>query len=156
ANRNSSPTFTGAGAPSRLEVGDFFRREVKVGKLSDDEFARIKKHPALGEAILREVRPIEPIEPLLAGIRSHHERIDGKGYPDGLAGDDIPLFGKIIAVADAFDAMTSDRPYRKGMDIRQAADILRKGKGTQWDSELVDLFLKHLQEEKLLSTSAAS
>ncbi|KYD29794.1 hypothetical protein B4109_1190 [Geobacillus stearothermophilus] len=129
---------------------------LKVGKLSDDEFARIKKHPALGEAILRDVRPIEPIEPLLAGIRSHHERIDGKGYLDGLAGDDIPLFGKIIAVADAFDAMTSDRPYRKGMDIHQAADILRKGKGTQWDSELVDLFLKHLQEEKLLSTSAAS
>ncbi|AST00230.1 phosphohydrolase [Geobacillus thermocatenulatus] len=129
---------------------------LKDGKLSDDEFAWIKKHPALGEAILREVRPIEPIEPLLAGIRSHHERIDGKGYPDGLTGNDIPLFGKIIAVADAFDAMTSDRPYRKGMDIRQAADILRKGKGTQWDSELVDLFLKHLQEEKLLSTSAAS
>ncbi|MGG2973596.1 HD domain-containing phosphohydrolase [Geobacillus stearothermophilus] len=105
---------------------------------------------------MREIRPIEAIEPLLASIRSHHERIDGKGYPDGVAGDDIPLFGKIIAVADAFDAMTSDRPYRKGMDIRQAADILRKGKGTQWDSELVDLFLKHLQEEKLLSTSAAS
>lgn len=129
---------------------------LKEGKLSDDEFAWIKKHPALGEAILREVRPIEPIEPLLAGIRPHHERMDGKGYPDGLAGDDIPLFGKIIAVADAFDAMTSDRPYRKGMDIHQAADILRKGKGTQWDGELVDLFLKHLKEERLLSTSAAS
>ncbi|MFC0298922.1 MULTISPECIES: HD domain-containing phosphohydrolase [Geobacillus] len=96
----------------------------------------------------------EVYQPIVHNV--YHERIDGKGYPDGLTGDDIPLFGKIIAVADAFDAMTSDRPYRKGMDIHQAADILRKGKGTQWDGELVDLFLKHLKEERLLSTSAAS
>ncbi|MEW5323054.1 HD-GYP domain-containing protein [Geobacillus thermoleovorans] len=129
---------------------------LKDGKLSDDEFAWIKKHPALGEAILREVRPIEPIEPLLAGIRSHHERIDGKGYPDGLTGDEIPLFGKIIAVADAFDAMTSDRPYRKGMDIRQAADILKNGKGTQWDEEIVDVFLQYVEQQLLPSPTAVS
>ncbi len=126
---------------------------LKDGKLSDDEFAWIKKHPALGEAILREVRPIEP---LLPGIRSHHKRIDGKGYPDGLAGDEIPLFGNIIAVADAFDAMTSDRPYRKGMDIRQAADILTNGKGTQWDEEIVDVFLQYVEQQLLPSSTAVS
>lgn len=64
----------------------------------------------------------------MPGVRSHHERYDGKGYPDGLAGEDIPLFGRIIAVADAFDAMTSDRPYRKGLEPNQALEILEQGR----------------------------
>ncbi|MCL6585462.1 MAG: HD-GYP domain-containing protein, partial [Anoxybacillus sp.] len=118
---------------------------LKDGRLTDEEFAWIKKHPVLGENILRQVQPIEEVKDLLPGIRSHHERIDGKGYPDGLKGEQIPLFGRIIAVADAFDAMTSDRPYRKGMSVETAVSILLSGKGTQWDAEMVDHFVAHLQ-----------
>nr|WP_148660365.1 HD-GYP domain-containing protein [Anoxybacillus amylolyticus] len=118
---------------------------LKDGRLTDEEFAWIKKHPVLGENILQQVQPIEEVKDLLPGIRSHHERIDGKGYPDGLKGEQIPLFGRIIAVADAFDAMTSDRPYRKGMSVETAVSILLSGKGTQWDAEMVDHFVAHLQ-----------
>ncbi|MNR52893.1 Cyclic di-GMP phosphodiesterase response regulator RpfG [compost metagenome] len=81
--------------------------------------------------------------PYLSGVRSHHERYDGKGYPDGLAGTAIPLHGRIIAVADAYDAMTSDRPYRKGMDHERALAILEQGRGTQWDPEFAGLFLAY-------------
>ncbi|MNJ77214.1 Cyclic di-GMP phosphodiesterase response regulator RpfG [compost metagenome] len=87
--------------------------------------------------------------PFLPGVRSHHERYDGKGYPDGLQGEEIPLFGRIIAVADAFDAMTSDRPYRKGLDTKTAIVILEEGRSTQWDPHFADLFVeayrKHLK-----------
>ncbi|MFD1910136.1 HD-GYP domain-containing protein [Paenibacillus rhizoplanae] len=79
--------------------------------------------------------------PFLGGVRSHHERYDGHGYPDGLAGMNIPLHGRIIAVADAYDAMTSDRPYRKGMDHERALGILEQGSGSQWDPEFAGLFL---------------
>jgi len=119
---------------------------LKDGKLTDEEFAWIKKHPVLGEDIIRQVQPLEEVEDLLPGIRSHHERIDGKGYPDGLSGDNIPLFGRIIAVADAFDAMTSDRPYRKGMSVERATEVLLEGRGTQWDAQIVDCFVRFLQE----------
>ncbi|MCL9970901.1 HD domain-containing protein [Anoxybacillus kestanbolensis] len=121
---------------------------LKDGKLTDEEFAWIKKHPVLGENIIRQVQPIEEVQDLLPGIRSHHERIDGKGYPDGLKGEDIPLFGRIIAVADAFDAMTSDRPYRKGMHVEKAVSILLEGRGTQWDAQMVDCFIAFLQERE--------
>ncbi|WP_116429494.1 HD-GYP domain-containing protein, partial [Klebsiella pneumoniae] len=77
-----------------------------------EEYLTIQRHPVLGEHILQHVQPAQSIKPFLSGVRSHHERYDGKGYPDQLAGERIPLFGRIIAVADAFDAMTSDRPYR--------------------------------------------
>ncbi len=114
---------------------------LKDGRLTDEEFEAIKSHPVTGEAILRSVEPKEAMGPLLPGVRSHHERYDGKGYPDGLSGEDIPLFGRIIAVADAYDAMTSDRPYRKGMQTEKALGILAEGRGTQWDSVFVDHFL---------------
>lgn len=120
---------------------------LKDGRLTNEEFAWIKKHPVLGENILRQVQPIEEVKDLLPGIRSHHERIDGKGYPDGLQGEQIPLFGRIIAVADAFDAMTSDRTYRKGMNVEKAVSILLGGKGTQWDAEMVDHFVDYLKEQ---------
>ncbi|MNJ59324.1 Cyclic di-GMP phosphodiesterase response regulator RpfG [compost metagenome] len=83
----------------------------------------------------------------LPGVRSHHERYDGEGYPDGLQGEDIPLFGRIIAVADAFDAMTSDRPYRKGLDASTAISILEEGRGTQWDPYFVGLFIEAYHEK---------
>jgi HD-GYP domain-containing protein (c-di-GMP phosphodiesterase class II) len=77
----------------------------------------------------------------LPGVRSHHERYDGKGYPDGTKGEDTPLFGRIIAVADAFDAMTSDRPYRRGMPVAKALSILSEGRATQWDPVFAELFI---------------
>lgn len=113
----------------------------KEGKLTDEEFDQIKSHPVLGENILRQIEPVEKMAPYLAGVRSHHERYDGQGYPDGLAGMAIPLHGRIIAVADAYDAMTSDRPYRKGMPHDRALVILEQGRGSQWDPEFAGLFL---------------
>ena len=79
----------------------------------------------------------------------YHERFDGKGYPDGLTGENIPLLGKVIAIADAFDAMTSDRPYRKGMTVSKALSILEEGKGAQWDPDLAELFIRwHRKQEQ--------
>ncbi|WP_342564047.1 HD-GYP domain-containing protein [Paenibacillus sp. FSL R7-0345] len=124
----------------------------KEGKLTDEEFDMIKSHPVLGENILRQIEPVEKMAPYLEGVRSHHERYDGKGYPDGLAGIAIPLHGRIIAVADAYDAMTSDRPYRKGMEHEQALAILENGRGSQWDPQFAGLFLtyfgKNIDKEK--------
>lgn len=121
---------------------------LKDGKLTDEEFEQIKLHPVLGEAILKQIQPAGPIAPLLPGVRSHHERYDGRGYPDGLAGLEIPLFGRIIAVADAYDAMTSDRPYRKGMPVAKALSILEAGKGTQWDPLFATLFVEWVKEQE--------
>lgn len=115
----------------------------KEGNLTDEEFDQIKSHPVLGENILRQIESVEKMTPYLSGVRSHHERYDGQGYPDGLAGADIPLHGRIIAVADAYDAMTSDRPYRKGMDHERALMILEQGRGSQWDPEFAGLFLAY-------------
>ncbi|WP_281759463.1 HD-GYP domain-containing protein [Alicyclobacillus hesperidum] len=114
---------------------------LKDGRLTDEEFAVIQQHPVIGESIVRQIQPDTAMKPLLPGIRSHHERYDGKGYPDGLSGSDIPLFGRILAVADAYDAMTSDRPYRAGMAPERAIAILLDGRGTQWDPVFVDAFV---------------
>lgn len=113
---------------------------LKPDRLTPEEEAQMQLHPALGEAILQQVQPKEALAPLLPGVRSHHERYDGKGYPDGLAGEDIPLLGRVLAVADAFDAMTSDRPYRKGFPTQKAIAILESGRGTQWDAKFAGLF----------------
>ncbi|MDQ8736124.1 HD domain-containing phosphohydrolase [Paenibacillus sp. LHD-38] len=118
---------------------------LKEGRLTDEEFDQIKLHPVLGENILKQIEPADAMAELLPGVRSHHERYDGKGYPDGLVGTDIPLFGRAIAIADAFDAMTSDRPYRKGMTYERALSILEEGKGTQWDPKLTQLFIDSLR-----------
>lgn len=123
---------------------------LKDGKLSDEEFAIIRTHPVQGESILLQIEPIDAMADFLPGVRSHHERYDGKGYPDGMAGDDIPLFGRIIAVADAFDAMTSDRPYRNGMSHEKALTILEEGKGTQWDPYFAGLFIDEWRRQQHL------
>ena len=115
----------------------------KTGPLTSEEFAEIKNHPDLGWAILRE---LEPMDYVLPGVLHHHERYDGDGYPDGLIGADTPLDGRLLAVVDAFDAMTSDRPYRKGMPPEKAVEILQQGAGTQWDAEVVDAFLAILPD----------
>ena len=119
---------------------------LKEGRLTEEEFEQIKRHPALGENILKQIEPEDAVGELLPGVRSHHERYDGKGYPDGLAGNDIPLLGRVIAIADAYDAMTSDRPYRRGMDREKALAILEEGKGTQWDPALTELFIRELHK----------
>jgi HD-GYP domain-containing protein (c-di-GMP phosphodiesterase class II) len=109
----------------------------KEGKLTDEEYEHIKQHPELGYNILQD---IEQIKDVLPGVLHHHEAWNGAGYPYGLVGDGIPLLARIIAVADAFDAMGSDRPYRKGMGDEKLDSILRGGAGTQWDSHVVDAF----------------
>jgi len=107
------------------------------GKLSAEEFDQIKEHPRLGHEILRGVRQLEKILPI---VLHHHEAWDGSGYPDGLQGDAIPLLARVVAVADAFDAMSSDRPYRSGMSDEKLETILRDGAGKQWDPTVVHAF----------------
>ncbi|USK35433.1 HD domain-containing protein [Bacillus sp. F19] len=114
---------------------------LKEGRLTHEEFEEIKKHPVIGAGILSNVQPGEMMEPLIPGVKYHHERYDGMGYPKGLRGDDIPLYGRIMAVADAYDAMTSDRPYRRGMPAEKALSIIEEGKGSQWDPVFAELFL---------------
>jgi diguanylate cyclase (GGDEF)-like protein/PAS domain S-box-containing protein len=111
----------------------------KPGKLTDEEFGAIKQHPVMG-AIM--VHAVPGFEAILDAVRYHHERWDGNGYPDGLAGTDIPLLGRLMAVADAYSAMTTDRPYRKAMDTDRADQILLKGAGAQWDPACVYAFLR--------------
>lgn len=115
----------------------------KEGKLTAEEYAEIAKHPDAGWAILGD---LEHLQYVLPGVLHHHERWDGRGYPDGLAGESIPLDGRVMAVADAYDAMTSDRPYRKGMPVEKAEAILREGSGAQWDPKCVDAFFECLED----------
>ncbi len=110
----------------------------KPGKLTPEEFAIIKQHPEIGERICQPLRFGPEIGPI---VRGHHERWDGGGYPDGLAGEAIPLGARIVAVADSFDAMTTDRPYRKALPLEQVWETLRTGAGTQWDPAVVDAFI---------------
>ena len=110
----------------------------KASALTDEEFEEIKKHPALGEKI---VSQIPTLADTLPGIRHHHERYDGKGYPDGLSGQYIPLLGRILAVADAYDAMTSSRSYRKAMSPREALGRMKEALGTQFDPRLGKAFI---------------
>jgi putative nucleotidyltransferase with HDIG domain len=112
----------------------------KPGALNKEEFAEIKKHPELGYRILCGIKQFESILP---GVRYHHESWDGRGYPEGLAGEAIPRIARILGVADAFDAMTSTRPYRNGMPIEQVEAIFRQGRGKQWDAEVVDRLLEN-------------
>ena len=110
----------------------------KPGALSLDELEAVKQHPQMGAVI---VGAVPGFERAVDAIMYHHERWDGKGYPAGIAGEDIPLLARIMAVADGFSAMTTDRPYRKGMSIDDAYDILTAGAGKQWDPKIVDCFV---------------
>jgi HD-GYP domain-containing protein (c-di-GMP phosphodiesterase class II) len=110
----------------------------KQGKLTDEERGVIMAHPRIGASILSEISQMQAIVP---GVLHHHERYDGKGYPQGLAGENIPLSGRIIALADTFDAMTSKRVYRDAMSLKRAIDEITKASGTQFDPEIVRVFL---------------
>jgi HD-GYP domain-containing protein (c-di-GMP phosphodiesterase class II) len=123
------------------DIGKIGVEEVvlrKAGKLTEQEFSRIKQHPSIGAGILHEIKQMRDI---VTGVLCHHERVDGKGYPGGLVGEQIPLFGKIVGLADSFDAMTSKRTYRDAMSVEQALAEIEKGLDTQFDRKIGRVFL---------------
>ena len=117
----------------------------KPAKLSGEEFAEMKLHPIVGAEMLRH----SGFAAEAAWVRAHHERIDGRGYPDGVDGSAIPLEARIIFVADSFEAMTSDRPYRAGMPIADAVAELRRCAGTQFDERVVGVLCDLLANDEL-------
>ncbi len=143
--------LTGAGVAeiSRMEIGARLHDIGKIGvkdsvllkpdKLTTEEFDHIKRHPMVGANILKSIASLSDILPI---VTQHHERWDGTGYPAGLKGDDIHFWARITAVADAFDAMTSDRPYREGMPRSKAQQIIADESGRQFCPDCVDLFLQ--------------
>lgn len=126
----------------KLSIDDAILR--KPAPLDDKEWAEMKDHSRAALSILSGMPEIAPAVP---AILHHHEHFDGTGYPDGLAGDDIPLASRILLVTDAFDAMTTDRPYRRAMPIEAAIDELRNNAGTQFDPEIVEAFLRLLEDD---------
>lgn len=118
----------------------------KPGPLTAEEFEEIKRHPAIGAEIVSPMRFAPVVGPIIA---AHHERWDGGGYPNGLAGEEIPLGARIIAVVDAFDAMTTTRPYRHALPLDEAIRRLIKGRDIQWEGRIVDTFLALLQRGAL-------
>ena len=114
----------------------------KDSRLTDEEYAIMKSHTTKGAEILKDFTLLDHV---IEGAEFHHERVDGRGYPKGLKGEEIPLFARIIGVADAFDAMTANRVYRKQMDIGYVLGELEKGRGTQFDAQFVDILLKLLR-----------
>ena len=134
----------------RIRIGALLHDVGKIGipesvlrkpdKLSDEEWEIMKQHPTIGaEKVLKSNETLKDLIPI---VKYHHERIDGKGYPEKLKGDKIPLAARIVAVADAYHALVSDRPYRKGLGIDKACEILTSGMGTQWDSDLIRKFIQ--------------
>jgi putative nucleotidyltransferase with HDIG domain len=111
---------------------------LKPGRLDEHELRQIREHPSAGAKMIRGVRALEPA---LACVLHHHERWDGSGYPEGLRGDAIPRPARILAVADAFDAMTSTRPYRAALAAHEAIDEVGRCSGSQFDPEATDAFL---------------
>ena len=119
----------------------------KPTDLSDEELRIIRRHPITGEKILKYFIDDKNI---LRGVRNHHERFDGKGYPDGLKGQEIPLFARIICLTDSFDALRTDRPYRKGKTTDKIITIINEQRGKQFDPEIADKFIKLLRENKFV------
>lgn len=133
----------------RIKLGAMLHDIGKIGipedvlrkptRLSDDEWETMKQHPLIGAD--KVLKPNHSLHDLIPMVKYHHEHIDGSGYPYGLKGDEIPLSAKIVAVADAYHALISDRPYRKGLSVNKACEILKMGAGVQWDKELVRQFI---------------
>jgi HD-GYP domain-containing protein (c-di-GMP phosphodiesterase class II) len=120
----------------KLSIMDTILR--KPDRLTPEEFAIIKAHPVVGEHILK---PLRFLGRESCAVRSHHERFDGGGYPDGLKGEDIPMIARIVTVADVFDAVTSNRPYRTALPIEPAREEIARGRGTHFDPQMVDAFM---------------
>ncbi|MCK5684121.1 response regulator [bacterium] len=119
----------------------------KPSRLTDEEYIEIKKHPLIGATIME---PIKPLRKVIPGMKYHHERWDGRGYPDGLKGLETPLIARIIGVADTFDAMTSDRSYRKGLDPSIAYEEINKCSGSQFDPDIVKFFNIAYENQKII------
>ena len=117
----------------------------KPGRLTDEEFNRIKEHPVIGHKILSNIRKMPE---LADGARCHHERYDGNGYPEGISGENIPEKARIIAVADAYDAMTSNRSYRGVLPQEKVRAEIEKGKGSQFDPRFADIMLEMIDDDK--------
>ncbi len=115
----------------------------KPGRLTEAEYEHIKMHADIGYRILKDLKQLGQVLP---AVRHHHEAWDGSGYPFGLAGEEIPLYARIVAVADAFDAMSSDRPYRKGMLDEKLDSVFKSGAGKQWDAEVITAFFAAREE----------
>jgi putative nucleotidyltransferase with HDIG domain len=126
----------------KLEIDDAILQ--KPDRLSDDEFDAMKAHTVTGDRMVRASTVLDPAAPF---VRGHHERVDGRGYPDRLAGDDIPLGARIVAACDAFDAMSHTRQYREGMDRDRVVSILREHQGAQWDTRVVEALLRVIDNE---------
>ncbi|MDQ1257419.1 MAG: hypothetical protein QG656_2023 [Candidatus Hydrogenedentes bacterium] len=118
----------------------------KPGRLTDEEYEKMKVHPERGARMMQDVSFLKPVIPFCL---YHHERYDGRGYPFGLKGDDIPIEGRLIAVADTFDAMTSHRPYRRGLDPEIAIQEIERGKGTQFDPDCAEALIACYREGKV-------
>ena len=125
---------------------------AKPGRLDEGELDEIREHPKLGARLLLRVAAFRAAIPY---VLFHHERWDGKGYPTGRAGEEIPLEARVLAVADAFDAMTSDRPYRRALEQREAVAEVARCAGTQFDPEIVRVFLELFAEPAELPAAAA-
>ena len=120
---------------------------LKKESLTEEELKIIRKHPSIGYKILAPVQFLSPVAPM---VLYHQEWYDGTGYPEGLAKEEIPLGARIVAVIDAYDAMTSDRPYRKSLSVKEAIEQLKIGSGKQFDPKIVDIFIDILKKEKVL------
>ena len=118
----------------------------KPSRLTDEEYEIMKSHVTKGAEILKDFTMVDHI---IDGALYHHERYDGSGYVSGLKGEEIPLYGRIIGVADAFDAMTANRVYRKKMNITYVEGELEKGRGTQFDPAITDIMLELIREGKI-------
>lgn len=124
------------------DIGKLFisRRILnKPDELTWDEFEEVKKHAALGARVVSKVKPLKEVARI---VRHHHERFDGSGYPDGLADDHIPLGARVVAVVDAFGAMTEERPYRRMLTLEEALAELENGVGGQFDPRVVEVFVR--------------
>jgi HD-GYP domain-containing protein (c-di-GMP phosphodiesterase class II) len=118
---------------------------TKHSKLSSHEYKEVMQHALHGAEIISKIKQLSYIVPI---VKHHHERYDGEGFPDGLAGEKIPLHARIIALADSFDAMTSNRPYRKSLSYDWAIEEIKRQAGSQFDPELVDIYVKILSSER--------
>jgi putative two-component system response regulator len=125
----------------------------KNGKLTDEEYEQIKQHPEYGARIVAPMRFANEVGPIILG---HHERWDGKGYPHGLVSDAIPMGARIVAIVDAYDAMRTDRPYRKALDIEETLRRLRAGSGEYWDPALMAVFIHLVESGTLIHPEATS
>lgn len=114
---------------------------AKEDNLSGEEYEIIRRHPVIGSDIVRSLPLPENVKMI---IKHHHERYDGSGYPDGLSGEEIPLLVRIFSILDVYEALVGFRPYRTPLDIKSAANLLREGSGTQFDPELVEIFINSI------------